>query len=550
MKDQTEPTNQTSASSAGVIPLVSPEEFAENVRLGVERLSKHIVYSIYGLDVPNTMDPIIVESFTGAGKTHDLVEYAARAYKHRTTPLIIALREVKLAAEFICDFRDKVKAKSKVDFAHLGRHIELVFTVSDEHIDKIQAEIERDPDNERLPRVLNFYKNTTASTSLRGGRFKDIQRASLIITTHESAQNLGGVGLCEGTDMVWDEAVANAYHHHKMNDQQDYTEHVAKFLSVADSIDPAFVDAKRIGKRLHSGVWAISKDFRLTDSQIVEVNKKNVKKGFQNEKTDSCSTATRTSTTTATGSGSGAKPHKKTKRSVIKTAKHVVSGPKNDAGTLNHDNSSEKFTHFCTSYLDFSAFKANSVTILTACPEATSVAVLEKLSGKTFARYETEASKQRRALVRNAVAYMKSEYLTYSCSKASMSKADGKALIGIFKQVLPTLGGGYFAVCHSWLARVLNPMGIPSCKSGQVGSNTFQNCTFVAVLSLDFPTPEQKAIEECIFGEDYDIRAKFLMAGGCGQSVMRSGLRQRIPLPTTVFFTDARVREAFELFLS
>jgi hypothetical protein len=381
-----------------------------------------------------------------------------------------------------------------------------------------------------LKKVLHFLGNTDATTSLSKERREDLHKARVIITTHEGVNNLAAAELTKGAVVIYDEAPANAYHVHYMTVGDTAENHMALIATTAGTIDEALSPAKRLGKRLNSGTWKTTPVYHLTPDQMERANSKILSKLLNKEMLcGTCSDLTPQNSDSEVG---------------LSPQKPTISP------TPTRQPKEGDLTHFTVSYIDFESFGAHSISILTACPEATSVAVLEKLSGKTYRTVESEKSKARRLAVAEKIEVVPfGDGLLSSCSKANANTKRGRQSVEIMIEVLKGLGQGSFAIAHSWRAKLFNSAGIPCVKLNQTGLNTFRDCTVVAVANLDFNNPRDRVIEECIFGEDFAKREKMLLAGTLGQSVMRSALRKQEPEATGIYFFDRRVEELVNLFV-
>jgi hypothetical protein len=537
-----ESTQSKEADSTSKSPKLDVEVFARTLAencSGITRaeLNPHILHKIFGLDVEQTSKPVVYSAFTGSGKTVGLCEWLSSNYKQLDCKLVIAFKELELAAEFITMFNGRVKERSENERKKLNRHISYVFGVDHEQIEKIRTKLDNDKGNEMLCKVLNFLSHTDATTSLCKDKLQELAKAKVVITTHASAHNLACAGVIKGADIVYDEAPADCYHIHELTVGESKETHLAKFTSCATSIDLALSGPKRIGKLLTCKVWASTEVYHLTDADVSELSNSKLRNhppcgspsrfgGVNTEQVVDCEV--------------GLDP-----RFLRPSPNISTGGYKAKAGD---------FTHFFVSYLDFSSFGANSVTIMTACPEATSVAVLEKLSGEKFLTVEGEVSKARRSLVASKAKLFGfsevPEFRSISTSKANSASKAAKIAVRMMATTISQLcKAAAFVIAHGWRAVEFQKLGIKTCKSNQTGSNSFRDCTVVGVVNLDFMRPKDRIIEQHIFGVDYQRREKYVMAGGLGQSVMRSALRLKEPLETVVAYFDDRVKELWGLFI-
>jgi hypothetical protein len=497
-------------------------------------LNPHILHKIFGLDVEQTTKPVVYSAFTGSGKTVGLCSWLSKNYKQLEHKMVIAFKELELAAEFIVMFNGMVKDRSVSEHAHLKRHIAYCFGVEQEQIDKIKAKLEDDKGNEMLGKVLNFLSHTDATTSLCNERMIELFKSKVIITTHASAYNLACAGVIKGTDVIYDESPADCYDVHRLTVGETKETHLAKFTSCAGSIDQLLSGPKRIGKLLQSKIRTTTEVYHLSQVEVFELSKNRI------------------GTT-----GIGDSPSRFSGVNAEQVADcEVVVGVQKEGSTTSTPVESYKakagdFTHFFVSYVDFSSFQANSISIMTACPEATSVAVLEKLSGEKFQTVEGEVSKARRALVASKAqlcSFSEVGFRSISTSKANSASKAAKIAVGMMAEALKKCEGAY-TICHGWRAAEFEKLGVRTCKLNQTGLNTYRNCTAVGVVNLDFQRPDTRAIEQHIFGDDYQRRERCVMAGGLGQSVMRSALRLREPLETVVAYFDVRVADLWNLFI-
>jgi hypothetical protein len=362
----------------------------------------------------------------------------------------------------------------------------------------------------------------------------ELSRAKLIVTTHASANNLACAGVIKGTDLIFDEAPAACYQVHELTLGETKEAHVAKLLSCATTIDIVLSGPKRIGKLLSSGVWATSQVYTLTSKEVRELSKNPIKHHCLG------TSVTRFSGVDTEQVGPTEVGHYTPKPTIVlQTISKEYQAKQGD------------LTHFFVSYVDFSSFGANSISIMTACPEGTSVAVLEKLSGTKFQTVEGAVSKARRALVASkATLYpILQEFGSISCSKANAGSKRAKFALATMAEALMSQCDCAFVIAHGWLARELAKYRLKICKSNQTGLNSLSDRTAVGVASLDFQTPKDKIIEGHIFGADYPKREQFVMACGMGQSIMRGGLRVMEALETTIVYFDTRVEALWKLFV-
>ena len=502
----------------------------------------HPLKRIFGLDVLPTSLPVVNSSFTGAGKTVGLCAWLSTNYKTLPRKMVLAFKELELAAEFIVMFNSMVKERSETERKHLSRHISYVFGVSQEQIDKIEAKLGADKGNKTLKKVLHFLGNTDATTSLCKEKMIELSKAKVIITTHASAHNLACAGIIKGTDVIYDEAPIGCYQIHELTVGETKEAHIAKFLACTSTIDLALSGPKRTGKLLSCGVWTTSEVYTLSSTEVKELADS---KGGRDHLRDSIV------------SSYGGFDSVDIEQDVQESDKKQVGllalkeGVSPSTSSESYTAKPGDFTHFFVSYCDFNAWGANSISIMTACPEATSVAVLEKLMGTKFQTVESETSKARRALVASkaTLVSMFAQFgVSVSCSK---SHSASKGAVYAIQQMADLLGKfvNVFVVCHGWRAAEFQKLGIKTCKSNQTGLNTLKDCTGVGIANLDFQQPKDKIIERHIFGSEYDRRAQFVMAGGLGQSVMRSGLRCEVVLETTIIYFDERVEALWKLFV-
>lgn len=506
-----------------------------------EAYRQHPLKRIFGLDVEPTSKPVVYSAFTGCGKTTGISTWLAKIDKDKELPnykilprkLVLAFKELQLAAEFIVSFNNLVKERSETERSNLKRHISYVFGVDQEQIDKIAAQLSDDKGNKILKGVLTFLGTTTATTSLCKEKITELNDAKVIVTTHASANNLACAGIIRKTDVIYDEEPADCYQIHELTVGETKEEHVAKLLSCSTTIDLIFSGPKRIGKFLSCGVWTTSQVYTLSPNEVKELSKNPVR---SHPKGDSVARFCCVDTEQVNDSEV---THYTPKPTIVR-----------QQSSGDYQAKQGDLTHFFVSYVDFDSFGANSISILTACPEGTSVAVLEKLSGTKFQTVEGEVSKARRSLVasKTTLCQIFEEFGSISCAKAnSISKRAKFAVAGMAEAL--SHYSNVFVVSHGWLANAFHKFGLRTCKSNQKGLNAFRDCTAVGVASLDFQRPKDKIIEQHIFKEDYAKRERFVLASGVGQAIMRSALRLKEPLETAIVYYDKRVEEFWDLFV-
>jgi hypothetical protein len=514
--------------------LAFAKEMIENCKnITRAELNPHILHKIFGLEVEQTTKPVVYSAFTGSGKTVGLCAWLSKNYKQLEHKMVVAFKELELTAEFIVMFNGMVKEKSVSEHAHLKRHIAYCFGVEQEQIDKIKAKLENDKGNEMLGKILNFLSHTDATTSLCNERMIELFKSKVIITTHTSAYNLACAGVIKGTDVIYDEAPADCYDIHRLTVGETKEGHISKFTSTTGTIDQLLSGPKRVGKLLQSKVRTTTEVYHLSQPEVFELSK--------NRKENT------TIGTLRVGVGSENTEQVADCKVVVGVQKE---GPTTSDVADTYKAKAGDFTHFFVSYLDFSSFEANSLSIMTACPEATSVAVLEKLSGEKFQTVEGEVSKARRSLVASKAelfSFTEDGFRSVSASKANSASKAAKFAIDKVAKILKHFNG--FAVAHGWRAAEFEKLGVKTCKLNQTGLNTFRNCSAVGVVNLDFQRPDTKIIEQHIFGEDYTRREQYVMAGGLGQSVMRSALRLPEPEETVIAYFDERVADLWKLFV-
>jgi hypothetical protein len=437
---------------------------------------------------------------------------------------------VCLLAEFACDLFDFVRERSPTEATNLGRYIQYVFGVDDELLLKTKDFYKND--KAMLKKVLNFLGKTNATTSMNKARMAELHKAKIVLTTHESIQNLACAGLVEGKVAIYDEAPAACSQVHKLRQDQTRETHIESYLYDAKCIDLPKQEAKRIGKYLSTGVWQTTQDYSLTPEEIELLNSTSYKRYYRAPAERSCSDLTPKKARSAMTTD----PRKE--GSVVKIPSEPFQAKSNH------------FTHFYVSYLNLDSFKAKSVTILTACPEGTSVAALEQFSGAKFLTLENDESKARRAKVEAAAVLCGGDDASFSCSKANSKTRSAEGVVQALVDICVEQGDNAYAVAHGWMKPKVDAAGIASCKVNQTGSNSFKDKHFVGVFNILFATPEEKIIESHIFGEAFERREKMVMASGQGQSIMRSALRKQEPEETVICFFDERVKELWDLFVN
>jgi hypothetical protein len=537
-------------------------------------LFPHISRLIYGVECEQTAAPIIISSFTGAGKTWGLAQWLAqksingggRNFRAIGRPrLIIAFKERKLLAEFVCMFKDALKPEDENEYKHSSKYIKFVYGDPADNIKRLEAECAIEP-NDSLKRVIRFLKTATASTRMSGKQRKELEKATIIFTTHESLLNMAAAGLTNGRDIICDEAPDNWYLIHEITQEQQMKcgsleaaakVHYDSLLYDGRSIDLAKAASTKVGKRIDSEIFRVSDVHPLSYEEARALSRVDSKKIpykehiFSGE--DWSFSCARSASDTSEGSSELATSGFRLKEGDVSAAQgKVVETPPcfsvpdvaNKKGTHNQKEKPLKPTApagFFVSWADLSAFKANSITFLTACPQGTSLAWLQRLDKTRYQTFEPASSAARRKEVYD-ISEMIYAGVHVSCSKANAESEAAKAIVNAYIVAAGAHKKDSFVIAHGWLAGAFTEAGIATCKSNQTGSNTFRNKHFAIVASLSFVTPRDKLIAQKIFGEEFEEYEKFYMASSMGQSIMRGSLRLVVPEKCCIVYSDKRVQ--------
>ena len=523
----------------------------------------HLLSLVYGLPVEQTDKVVVYSAFTGCGKTRGLCRWLADNYRSRITEkskgsqYIIAFKEVRLLAEFATDLYEMVRVRSKSEVSNLHRYFEFVFDPDNEKtLNKLQ---ETSEGNAKVVSIINFLKNTTASTSLCKKRMGDIHKAKVVLTTHESLLRLGVVGALKGKTIVIDEEPSNFYQVHELADNEDIEDHKKSFLYDADTIDSSKRESRRIGRFIKAKLWKSSGlyqgvvgcvnhfshsyhssyhkgDFTPLNSKVSVGAPEQVPHTGNDGGSDVISSGTKKVINNT---------HREHSQEVLKHSDTPPSNLANQPSTEKPNNT----IRFYVSYADFASWGARSVSILSACPQGTSIALLDQLGGNTFQYIECKDSISRKNSVR-ARATMEFSGIHVSCARSATNTKPARVLLECMLKLAEEYHGLCYAICHGWMERSFQLAGIPTVKLGQTGMNLLNDKTVILVSGMAFMDPKGHAIEQCIFGEDFSKRERWVLASALGQSVMRSRLRGSHSEKVSIVYSDLRVAEAWKLFLS
>lgn len=490
------------------------DELLEKMKTDGERLAAtyaaqpylffpHIAHSIYGLPIKQTEDVVVISCFTGSGKTHDLIEWLSVNYKNKgQRRIVVALKEIRLIAEFVCSLYDKIGSRSKSERNNIAQHVSLVFGDVDTTVDKIRSDLRMastDKEKNDFTAQLNFLAHTSASTKLDRERVQALFDAKLIITTHASMLNLASVGITAGADSIFDEGPSYYINCHGLTWEQMHIDggcdkHILSIVDDAYTIDECKKSSRQIGKRMTKGIFKVSDCYKLSKSEVLELS----------------------------------------------------------ADGKDFDPSDEPFptafAGFFFTYCDFSSFKSNSVTILTACPEGTDLAWIQQLSGVKFAQYETEKSIKKR---KQAWEYCQLLCVpgNISCAKSNKTSKENVALMEGYKNCcIGVAPGDSYVIAHAHVAKYFTNHCIPVCKLDCTGSNAYMDKRHVFVASLPFMSPKERLVAQKVFKDNFEEFDKWQQAAKSGQSTMRSALRKIEIEPCRVFYSDLRVKWAWARF--
>lgn len=558
------------------------EDLCRLVALKKERpfdFSPHISRLIYGVECTQTKEPVIISSFTGAGKTWGLSKWLSEKSSHGDgvnyrafgkPRLIVAFKERKLLAEFVCMFKDALKIENENEYKNSSHYIKFVYGDPAENIKRLESEYATEP-SEALKRIIRFLKTAPASTRMSGKRRKDLEKATIIFTTHESLLNMVASGLTEGRDIICDEAPDNWFQIHEISRSQQIKSgsleaavkvHYDSLLYDSRAIDSAKAVSTKIGKRINSEVFRVSEVYPLSEEESRALSREDSKKipirepnapeedwSFTEPRRTSASSSTPPDLTTSFSTGEEVVVDVP-KGKVVETypcfgAPDVVS--KKDTHNQKKPLKPTAPVGFFVSWADLDTFRANSITFLTACPQGTSLAWLQRLSKTRYQTFEPTSSAARRREV-YGISEMVYTGVHVSCSKANAESEAAKTIVNAYITAAGEHRKDSFVIAHGWLASSFMDAGIATCKSNQTGSNTFRNKHFAIVASLSFITPRDRLIAKKVFGEEFEEYEKFYMASSMGQSIMRGSLRLVVPEKCCIVYSDRRVLPLWKMF--
>ena len=492
-------------------------------------ISYHPVKRIFGCETPYSGIPVVVDAFTGSGKTTSVVLWLAEMLFNKQAldgQYIVAFNEVRLACEMAVLFNSTVKAThGTVKYNNLNRVVKHQYNVTHDHIKRLEKSLT--VENRELLDVLHFMKCTGATTRMTKARMAELMKARVVFTTHESLLTLAKCGVTKGKHIIVDEAPAN-YYSIVETDNPERQQEIYSML--AESKDANADKMARIGSYANDSIMLHSQTYR---SVVQDGSSKPFEHIYS-----------------TLGQPFGA--FEASNKEKIDVGELRVCQPESGVSYCYYGDSkkgtlkSEGQT-FYVDYVNLMSFKAATLTLMSATPLGTSIAILEKLSGVSFTYVEPDVSVKKREAA--AARVMRVKYGNCSCSKDSLTKREGETYLrGLVAMVLKTCAAdSVLGVAHSWCQDILKEHSINCVKLNSTGTNLYRGKTCAIIANLSFFSPKQATQWRAVFGTSYDSFEKNYLAASLNQSIMRTSLRTSCQEPVVVAYFDGRVDELMNI---
>jgi hypothetical protein len=449
----------------------------------------HFASIVYDVNASSALyTPFVVESWTGSGKTFALAKFLSENHKGKLgRKIVVCFKEIRLLCEFAIQLRSMVNSNSEVDYSNLSKYVHYVFEPTEEVINAERERLLQDPTNDDISKVIHLLRVSQSrgiTSKLNQQQVARYNDATVVLTTHASSNNLAAKNLLNGVSLVFDEA-PELYKIHELCKHDDSGEHRWLLKSCSTKIDKSFKDAAYVGELLNTGVYKESKEFKLSYSEMIELY------------------------------GDKFSPER---------------GP-ND----------KQVKSFFVTYRDFFASSPLDVTILTACPDGTSLPLYQALDKQLWPKEETIASIEWKIEVLTRVKFFQTGRA--SATKKNSGSKEFKEAVDVLIDLLKVRLA--YLLCHRWNGK----RGFQECKMGQTGLNSLKHKTQIGVINVFNVDPFTRIIQDHIYGEAAQYLRAMQSANMLGQGIMRSNLRVHgSKKEVTVFYFDEMVKSQWRYF--